>query len=174
MFFFRHYLIGHNILRINLPFHVFDRTVVSLALTNCSSHVGGAVPSSIRLWDQRNTLCPEGFSAEIFHNCSGEERAPTQAAVVRDLKEKKMFWLIPKQPPYQPQTRYNTRRAREVHPVSHLFIVRLWVTGMVWHLKAWSLFRSIIFNMGFEYLLCALVVLGVRHFFRYGGNVYQR
>lgn len=51
-----------------------------------------------------------------------------------------------------------------------LFIVWLWVTGMVWHLKAWSLFKSFIFSVGFEYLLFFLnwvpVVLNARHYFR--------
>lgn len=60
----RHYLIEHSILHINPPFHVFDRTVVSLALTNCGSHVEGAFLYQVS-GSEEHTL-PWGFSLRSF------------------------------------------------------------------------------------------------------------
>lgn len=91
-----------------------------------------------------STLRFLSFSA-IFHNCSRKQRAPTQTAVMCDLKEKNILAHSQTAP---------ISAARELLQYMwglwstscytfKLFIVRLRVTGIVWHLKAWSFLRAL-------------------------------
>lgn len=103
--------------------------------------------SSIRVRDQRNTFYPEvslSLSA-IFHNCSRKQRAPTQTAVMCDLKEKNI--LAHSQTAPVSAARELLQYMRGLWSTScytfKLFIVRLRVTGIVWHLKAWSFLRAL-------------------------------